>query len=180
MSQGNFNAPPAKSGGGNTLMIVLVIFAVLGLICVGACGACYYGAQSLVTAVGGGVFAETSMAFIRDDQGVKDELGEPLAQENAKFVTRGNTIVVDFDVKGPRGTGKGHSEFSVADSNAAPGNPPKPGTITVTLPSGKTVNVSTTPRVDFQNEIPEMPDEGGTDPTDSGDVPGTPGDSTEM
>jgi hypothetical protein len=89
---------------------------------------------------------------------------------------QGNKIVADFDVKGPKGTGKGHAEFEGADPNPQPGQPPKPGVITVTLPSGKVVNVSTTPKVEF-NE-PVMPDDAGdTDATDAGT---TPDDSTDM
>jgi hypothetical protein len=180
MSQGNFNAPPpAKSGGGmSTMMIVLIVLGVLGLICIGACGACYYGAQSLVTAAGGMVFAETSMVFIKEDEAVKAELGDPLTQENAKFKMEGNKIVVDFDVKGPNGTGKGHAEFAGDNSNPPPGQPPKPGTIKVTLPSGKVVDVSTAPKVEFQNQPSDVPEESGD--TDAIDTDATPDDSTDM
>jgi hypothetical protein len=160
-------------------MIVLIIFAVLGLICVGACGACWYIGQSVVTAAGGMVFAEGSMGFIRQDQAVKDELGEPLTQENAKWAMQGNKIVADFDVKGPKGTGKGHAEFEGADPNPQPGQAPKPGKITVTLPSGKVVDVSLQPKVEFQNPPPDMPDEAG-DGTDATDAGTAPDDSTEM
>jgi hypothetical protein len=179
MSQGNFNAPPPAKSGGNTMMIVLIVIGVLGLICVGACGACYYAINRGVTALGGMAFAEGSLVFIREDQQVKDELGEPLTQENAKWAMQGNKIVADFDVKGPKGVGKGHAEFEGADPNQQPGQQPKPGVITVTLPSGKVVNVSTTPKVEF-NE-PVMPDEAGdTDGTDATDAGITPGDSTNM
>lgn len=177
MSQGNFNAPPpAKSGGGmSTLMIVLIVLGVLGLICVGACGVCIYSTQSFVNAVGGGFLAEGTMTFIREDQAIKDELGEPLTQENGKFSMQGNTVVVDFDVKGPNGTGKAHAEFTGGNPNPQPGDPPPtPGKITVTLPSGKVVDVSTDPPT--PESVPELP--GGGDDTDIG--PGIPDDSLNM
>jgi hypothetical protein len=178
MSQGNFGAPPPAKSGGNTMMIVLIVIAVLGLICAGACGACYYAINQGVTALGGMAFAEGSLVFIREDQQVKDELGEPLTQENAKWTMQGNRIVADFDVKGPKGTGKGHAEFEGGDPNQQPGQQPKPGKITVTLPSGKVVDISTEPNVEFQNPPIDMPDESG-DGTDATDA-GTPDDSTDM
>lgn len=154
------------------MMIVLIVVAVLGLICAGACGACYFGMQSLVTAAGGMVFAETSMVFVREDDAIKAELGEPLTQENAKFKMEGNKIVVDFDVKGPNGTGKGHAEFAGDNPNPQPGQQPKPGTIKVTLPSGKVVDVSTEPKVEVGDPSADMPSEDGdaADATDGADA----------
>src|SRR6476661_1385402 len=102
MSQGN---PPGKSGGMSTMTIVLIVFGVLGLVCVGACGACYMAAMSAGKAFGGAVMAELAMVNIRQDQAIKDELGDPLTTENAKMEIKGQTTVVDFDVKGPKGTG---------------------------------------------------------------------------
>lgn len=172
MSQGNFNAPPpAKSGGGmSTLMIVLIVLGILGLICVGACGVCIYGAQSFVSTVGGGFLADGTMPFIREDQAVKDELGEPLTQENATFSVQGNQVVVDFDVKGPNGTAKAHAEFAGGNPNPQPGDPPpKPGKITVTLPSGKVVDVSTDPPT--PESVSEMPDDTGDAETDGSGIP---------
>src|SRR4051794_9718858 len=115
MSQGNFNPPPAKSGGMSTLMIVLIVFGVLGLICVGACGVCSYGLMNAGKAFGGAVMAELVLPNIRQDDAVKQELGDNLSAENASLSVRGQTTVVDFDVKGAKGTGKAHVEFTGGD-----------------------------------------------------------------
>jgi len=180
MSQGNFNAPPpAKSGGGmSTMMIVLIVLGVLGLVCVGACGVCSWGLMNAGKAIGGAVMAELAMLNIRQDAAVTDELGSDLTAENAKLDVRGGTTVVDFDVKGSKATGKAHAEFSGSDPNN-PAAPAKVNQIKVTLPSGKVVDVSLTPKFDMQNQPPEMLDDAGnTDSTDTTDA--TPGDSTEM
>ena len=174
MSQGNYNAPPPKSGGMSTMTIVLIIFGVLGLICIGACGACYYAGQQLVQGVGGAVLAEVAMVNIRQDATVKAELGDDLTSENAKFSMQGQTSTVDFDVKGPKGTGKAHAEFTGADPNN-PAAQAKPGTIRVTLPSGKTVDISTEPSINIPDspDMPDMPDDG-----DGVTIPETPGTDT--
>lgn len=180
MSQGNYNAPPpAKSGGGmSTMMIVLIVLGVLGLVCVGACGVCSWGLMNAGKAFGGAVMAELAMVNIRQNAEVQGELGEDLTAENAKLDVRGQTTVVDFDVKGPNGTGKAHAEFAGGDPNN-PTAPAKVNVIKVTLPSGKVVDVSTsTAPPTFDMPTDAMPDDAG----DAGETDGseTPSDSTEM
>lgn len=175
MSQGNYNAPPPpKSGGGmSTVMIVLIIFGVLGLVCVGVCGYGCYKAGDIATQFGGAVMAEIAMVNIRQDPSVLEELGGDLKAENAKLEAKGQVTVVDFDVKGSKNTGKAHAEFTGGDPNNA-----KPGTIKVTLPSGKVVDVTLGPPMEETGIVPDMPDDGGG--TDGTDASGTPGDSNDM
>jgi hypothetical protein len=170
MSQGNYNAPPPKSGGMSTLTIVLIIFGVLGLICVGACGACYYGVMFAGKAFIATAVAEATMINARQNQEIKDELGDPMTVESPKFEQKGETVIVTFDVKGSKATGKGYVEVTGADPNN-PGNA-KPSVATITLPSGKKVDVANPPATS-PGDMPEMPDD-----ADGVTIPETPGADT--
>jgi Cytochrome oxidase complex assembly protein 1 len=120
-----FGPPPHPSGGGNSvLVIVLVIFGVLFVVCGGLCAGCVYLAGQAKTVVQQGieegvkfvqlaaVFAEAQQAVAANQQ-VIDRLGEPIElaggvspfrhEGQGKLNKSGETI--QFDVKGPKGTG---------------------------------------------------------------------------
>jgi hypothetical protein len=129
-------------------------------------------------AFAGAIMAAGGVAAMQEHPEVTDELGTPLTAENANFQVNGNTITVDFDVKGPKGTGKGHMEATSSDPN----NPQaaKPGVIRVTLPSGKVIDATNPPANTPNIEPPmspvvdptgDMPADDATDSDSSDDTP---------
>jgi hypothetical protein len=159
----------------STMTIVLIIFGVLGLICVGACGVCYYGVMSAGSTLGAAFVAEANMLTIRNHQEVKDELGEPMTVENPTMEQQGDKVIVRFDIKGSKGTGKAVVETIGKDPNNA-----QPASVKVTLPSGKVVDGANPPPVNIPDS--EMPDDGDAtlpETPETPEIPETP-DSTNM
>lgn len=158
MSQGNYNAPPPKSGGMSTVMIVLIIFAVLGLICVGACGFCIYSAQQFGNSA---LKMGAAQLRIEGNQQIEDKFGTPLqpALPSASTATS-----VDYDLSGPKGKGKVHAEFKTGGDGM-----PEPTVIKVTAPDGTVIDALAPPPVESP-AVPdgEMPDDAGaTDPAET-------------
>src|SRR6185436_9043562 len=110
MSQGG---PPASSGGGNVLKIVLVVLGLLGLGCVGVCGGCYWMATRAVREVEeaarklqetGPKLAQHVVTRLEGNAKVTEHLGSPLQPQNPQVEAHVQGPVVDFDVTGPKGT----------------------------------------------------------------------------
>lgn len=189
MSQSYGNPPPAgqSSGGGgmSVLMIVLIVLAVLGLICVGLCGACVYaGSQAINEGINVGVTAmikpEAELAIERDET-IKAKLGEPLTfgaeTKNENVNLGGNSASFDFDVSGPNGKGTVHVEGTTA------GGMWKANTIQVKFDDGSTVNVTPVANTDTEMTFPDFNEEGTIkmedDTTTTEPETVTPTDSTE-
>lgn len=120
MSQGPYYQPPPSSGGGKTvLIVVLVVFGVLGLLCLGVCGLGFYGVQQAGKVAGefgdallaGFVQAQAHSAVMTNTT-VKEKLGEPLefASASSPPDTSAGAMSSDFEVKGPKGKGIVHLE----------------------------------------------------------------------
>src|SRR2546423_314163 len=98
MSQGPYAAPPQRSGGGGmtVLVIVLVVFGVIGLACIGVCALGILGfrtavdnapklAENIGKSVGDAMMAATmqlqAAGAVQANPQVKEKLGEPLNME---------------------------------------------------------------------------------------------------
>lgn len=162
MSQGNFNAPPpAKSGGGmSTVMIVLLVFAVLGLVC---CGGCVYSLYLAGKAGGGAALMGVTLPQVQTHPTVTEKFGgqiEPTGlptQSSANF-QEGATSTVDYEISGPNGKGKVHAELTTGGPQGF-----TPKVIKVTAPDGAVIDVL----APTSEVAPEMPVEtGDADATD--------------
>jgi Cytochrome oxidase complex assembly protein 1 len=155
-----FGPPPQQSGGGGTsvLVIVLIVLGVLFVVCGGLCAGCVFVARKASVEIGKGLeeglkslqlaaaFAEAQEA-VASNQQVIDRLGEPIEPAPAvppfrhegkgKLNKSGETI--QFDVKGPKGTG------IVSVVATADGDLFHPAKITVTFSDGSVVDVPVKP-----------------------------------
>jgi len=155
-----YGPPPQQSGGGGTsvLMIVLIVLGVLVVMCAGLCGGCYLVARKAGTAIGKGLeegvkYVQLMPAYVEAQQAVAshqpaiDRLGEPIEpaataspfRHEGKGPLNKSGETIQFDVKGPKGTGI-VSVVATGDEN----NIFHPAKITVTFSDGTVVDVPVT------------------------------------
>jgi hypothetical protein len=143
--------PPPQKSGRSTMMIVLLIGGLIVLLCCGACGGCIYFGMGATNQV-----RDEVMRKVNTNQAVKDALGEPLTPSMPSSIQFNNQqVTIDFDVIGPKGKGKVHSE-GISGSNGF-----EPTVIHVTAPDGKLidVNAKTDPTdLEFPTDLGDTPE----------------------
>lgn len=163
-SQFGPSAPaPQKSGGGSVLMIILIVCGVLLLLCAGICGGCAFMFGSFATEVNSAVelsaVQNAALAAIRNDQQVKDKLGEPLPEFVVPIREKSGELKPEgenfhFDLQGPKGTAKVLCSATKEDGTW------KVTAITVQTSDGATFTVPPPePTGDVQFDMPETTDE---------------------
>jgi cytochrome oxidase complex assembly protein 1 len=166
MSQGPYTGPPQRSGGGaGTVIVVLLVFAVLGLLCLGLCGfGMFWGvrqasdvATNLADQFGDAMQAtllkvQADMS-VQADARVTEKLGQPLSfgeptGENMNLPA--GTIVFDSDVSGTKAKATMHVE------GQREGKEWKIKSLKVTFSDGMTIDVdaSRTIPLDQYNNVP--------------------------
>jgi hypothetical protein len=127
------SGPPPQKSGMSTIMIVLIIGGLIVLLCCGACGGCVYLGLGETNKV-----RDEVMRKINTSQPVKDALGEPLTPSsmpsNVKFENQ--QVTIDFEVTGPKGSGKVHAEGTNGPNGFVP------SVIHVTPSDGKIIDVN--------------------------------------
>ena len=184
MSQGPYNQPPPSSGGGKTvLIVVLVVFGVLGLLCLGVCGLGIYGVQQAGKVAGefgdaflAGMVQVQAHSAVMMNPTVKDKLGEPLefgSDSSPPPNTNAGTMTSDLEVKGPKGKGIVHFEAQREGENW------KIRVLQVRFSDGSVLDVDPnvapvfpeSPSINENPNSPAMPDEPGeidlTEPLDT-------------
>jgi hypothetical protein len=155
-----YSPPPQQSGGGGTsvLVIVLIILGVLLVVCGGLCAGCVYFVGRSATVVQKGIaegikFVQLAPAYseaqeaVAANQQVIDRLGEPIEpvvsaspfRHEGKGELNKSGETIQFDVKGPKGTGI-VSVVATGDAD----NIFHPAKITVTFGDGAVVDVPVT------------------------------------
>ena len=154
MSNPSQYGPPQQSGGGmSVLMIVLIVLGVLVVMCAGLCGGCYLVVRRAGTEIGKGLeegFKSIQLAaaysdaleIVKENEQVLDRLGEPiepvvampLYRHDGKGPLNKSGETIQFDVKGSKGTGI-VSVVATADEN----NIFQPAKITVPPAAERTV-----------------------------------------
>jgi len=152
-----YGPPSQQSGGGGTsvLMIVLIVLGVLVVMCAGLCGGCYLVVRRAGTEIGKGLeegikYVQLTPAYVEAQQAVAshqpviDRLGEPIepSGDAAPFRHEGKGALnksgetIQFDVKGPKGTGIVSVVATAGDDAIF-----HPAKITVTFSDGAVVDV---------------------------------------
>jgi hypothetical protein len=151
----------------STVMIVLIVFALLGLVCCGGCVASFYW---LGKTGGGAALMGTVLPQVQMNSAVTEKFGghiEPTGlptQSSANF-QQGATSTVDFGISGPKGQGTVHAEMTTGGAQGF-----TPTVIKVTAPDGSVIDVLA-PASAAPIDIPDMPGEhGDTDGTDATDA----------
>ena len=144
-------------------MIVLIVFALLGLLCCGGCVASLYFAGK---AGGGAALMGVTLPQVQMNPTVRDKFGGDIqptgfpTQSNANF-QEGAKSTVDYEISGPNGKGKVHAELTTGGAQGF-----TPTAINVTAPDGTVIDVL----APTSEVAPEMPDDSGdTDSTDATD-----------
>jgi hypothetical protein len=116
----------------STMMIVLIIGGLIVLLCCGACGGCIYFGMGATNQV-----RDEVMRKVNTSQPVKDAFGEPLTPNMTRnFQFNNQQVTIDFDVTGPKGSGKVHAEGTNGPNGF------EPSVIHVTAPDGKLIDVN--------------------------------------
>jgi hypothetical protein len=146
----------------STVMIILIVFAVLGLLCCGGCVASIYW---LGNAGGGAALMGTALPKVQMHPTVTEKFGgtvQPLGfptQSNVSFQEGANSTA-DFDISGPNGKGTVHVEATTGGPQGF-----TPTVIKVTAPDGTVIDVLA-PAAEM---APDMPDDVGMEDADATD-----------
>ncbi len=154
---------PQGSSGRTILVIVLIVCGVLLLSCAGICGGCAMffnrAATEVTAAIALTPVQNAALEAVRDDQQVKDKLGEPLPEVFA-YEREGSGELkpanenFSFNLEGPKGSAKVLCSATQVDGVW------KLTAITVQTDDGATFNVpppaATAPDVQF--EMPDVPE----------------------
>lgn len=155
--------PPQSSGGRSVLMIVLIVFVVLLLSCAGICAGVTYmfgrAATEVSAAIGLIPIQQAALEAVRNDQQVKDKLGDPLPEMVIHIREGSGELKANenfhFEIQGPKASAK------VLCSATNDTGTWKLTAITVQTSDGATFTVpppaATGPDVQF--DMPDMPEE---------------------